>query len=128
MTENQPANWYPDPSSPGMERWWDGEQWSDRVRPAANPGAAWGSSDLPPPNHLAVAILTTLFCCLPFGVVAIVKASQVNSLWQAGQHDAARQASDEAKKWAWVSFFVALGFAVLWFVLALGAGLGSGPS
>jgi uncharacterized protein YqgC (DUF456 family) len=34
--------------------------------------------------------LTTLFCCLPLGIVSIVKASQVSGLW----------ASDEAKKWA----------------------------
>ena len=25
------------------------------------------------PNHLVWAILSTLFCCLPFGIVSIVK-------------------------------------------------------
>jgi hypothetical protein len=31
------------------------------------------------PNHLVWAILTTIFCCLPFGIVAIVYAAQVNT-------------------------------------------------
>lgn len=25
--------WYPDPATPGTERWWDGSAWSDRTRP-----------------------------------------------------------------------------------------------
>ncbi len=31
------------------------------------------------PNYLVFAILTTVFCCLPAGVVSIVYAAQVNS-------------------------------------------------
>ena len=31
------------------------------------------------PNYLVQAILVTLCCCLPFGIVAIVYAAQVNS-------------------------------------------------
>ena len=30
------------------------------------------------PNYLVPAILTTVFCCLPFGIVSIVYAAQVN--------------------------------------------------
>ena len=33
-----------------------------------------------PSSHLALAILVTIFCCLPFGIVSIVKASQVSGL------------------------------------------------
>ncbi|MDR0416441.1 MAG: DUF2510 domain-containing protein [Propionibacteriaceae bacterium] len=32
-----PANWYPDPDAPGVERWWDGQQWTAHTRPAAPP-------------------------------------------------------------------------------------------
>src|SRR5690242_9892722 len=38
----------------------------------------------PPPNHLVWSILTTLFCCLPLGIVSIIFAAQVNGKWQAG--------------------------------------------
>lgn len=48
---------------------------------------------------MAKAILTTLFCCLPFGIVAIVKASKVDSLLAAGLRDEAIQASKEADNW-----------------------------
>ena len=30
-----------------------------------------------PDNYLALAIISTIFCCLPFGVVSIVYATQV---------------------------------------------------
>jgi hypothetical protein len=44
--------WYPDPSGqPGLLRWWDGLQWTDRAQqaqpsplPAPSPAAASGSS------------------------------------------------------------------------------------
>jgi hypothetical protein len=63
------------------------------------PPGGYGAPPDPPDNHLVAAILTTLFCCLPFGIVAIVKSSQVNSKWAAGDYQGAMMASDEAKTW-----------------------------
>lgn len=60
------------------------------------------------PNHLVWAILVTIFCCLPFGIVSIVYAAQVNSFVADGRFDSARQASDSAKMWAWIAFAVGL--------------------
>ena len=51
------------------------------------------------PNHLVWAILATLFCCLPFGVVAIVYSSQISSHLNAGNFDAAMQSSNKARNW-----------------------------
>lgn len=56
------------------------------------------------PNYLVQAILVTLFCCLPFGVVAIIQAAQVNSKLQAGDVAGARISSESAKKWCWIGF------------------------
>ena len=51
-------------------------------------------------SHLVFAILTTLCCCLPFGVVSIVYAAQVSTMVNCGNIAAAQQASDKAFKWA----------------------------
>lgn len=51
------------------------------------------------PNHLVWAILATLFCCLPFGIVAIIYSSQVSSHLAAGNYEAALQSSSTARKW-----------------------------
>lgn len=50
-------------------------------------------------NHLVWAILATLFCCLPFGVVAIIYSSQVSGHISAGNYDAAVQSSNKARGW-----------------------------
>jgi Interferon-induced transmembrane protein len=60
----------------------------------------------PPNNYLVWAILTTLFCCLPLGIVSIVKSTQVSGLWAQGQHAEAQKAADDAKKWAMWSAIV----------------------
>ncbi len=73
---------------------------------------------MPPPNYLVWAILTTVLCCLPPGIVSIVFASQVNSKWAAGDYDGAYRASKNAKIWAWVSFGVAILSLIIWFSLA----------
>ena len=55
------------------------------------------------PNHLVGAILATLFCCLPFGIVAIVYASGVNGKIAAGDIAGAEAASKKASTWINVS-------------------------
>ena len=79
-------------------------------------------------NNMVWAILTTLFCCLPFGIVAIVKASQVNSKLAMGDYAGAVESSKQAKTWCIVSLVVGLvvGFLYLIFVVGLAAVAGSG--
>lgn len=73
-----------------------------------------GRGDGEVPNYLTQAVLVTLLCCLPFGIVAIVKASQVNTLLAAGKYDEAVKASEDAKKWCWISFVLGLIGAPIW--------------
>lgn len=57
----------------------------------------------PPPmpdNYLALAIISTIFCCLPFGVVSIVYATQVESLYLQSRYEEAVDKSNKAFKWA----------------------------
>jgi uncharacterized membrane protein YvbJ len=65
------------------------------------------------PNYLVWAILSTLFCCLPFGIVSIVFAAQVNDKLTAGDTLGAIESSNKAKMWAWISFGVGAGVTVL---------------
>ena len=67
------------------------------------------------PNHLVWAILATLFCCQPTGIVAIVYAAQVDSKLSAGDYQGALESSQNAKTWAWISFIpiaVMIGFGI----------------
>lgn len=68
-------------------------------------------------NYLVFAILTTILCCLPTGIPAIVFAAQVNSKLQAGDLAGAKSASNNAKLWCWISFGIGLGCGVLWLML-----------
>ena len=76
----------------------------------------------PPDNYLALAILSTLFCCLPLGVVSIVYSARVNSLWTMGHYDAAKATARKAKKWALASVIATVALVVLYvlFVLVFG--------
>lgn len=78
----------------------------------------------PPDNNLVWAILATVLCCLPLGIVAIIKSTKVKELWMAGDHAGAQKAANDAKKysmWAagaaalvwvlYILFFVVIGVA-----------------
>lgn len=70
----------------------------------------------PPKNWLVEAILVTIFCCLPFGIVGIVNAAQVNSRIAAGDYLGAESASREAGKWTKIGFFIGIAGVVLYII------------
>lgn len=78
-----------------------------------------------PKTWLAESILATLFCCLPFGIAGIVNASKVESRFNSGDVDGAIRASDEAKKWTMISFWIGVGVTVL-YIIAFAADSSSG--
>ena len=69
------------------------------------------------PNNLVWAILTTLFCCLPLGIVSIVFASKVDGLRAAGDIAGAWEASRKAKTWAIWSALSGPVLILIWFML-----------
>ncbi|MBL8786164.1 MAG: CD225/dispanin family protein [Deltaproteobacteria bacterium] len=73
--------------------------------------------ELPPDSGLVWAILTTLFCFLPFGVVAIVKATSADSNWRAGLRDQAHEAAQSAKNWSIASAVTGLVILLLYVAL-----------
>jgi uncharacterized membrane protein YozB (DUF420 family) len=69
-----------------------------------------GVQGAPPPNYLVWAILSTVLCFLPLGVVSIVFSTQVNTKWAMGDVAGAQIASEKAKKFAMWS-------AIIWAIL-----------
>lgn len=61
-----------------------------------------------PATYLVLSIIVTILCCLPFGIIGIIYASKVDSCWNAGNFDEARENSRKAKTWALVG--LVLGF------------------
>lgn len=78
----------------------------------------------PPDNNLVWAILCTVFCCLPLGIVSIIYASKVKERWAQGDYQGAQEAADDAKKWAiWgAASAVILGILYVLFVVVIGIG------
>lgn len=75
-----------------------------------------------PDNYLVWSILVTLFCCLPFGIVAIVKSTQVNGLWAQGQYAEAQAAAASAKKFVtWGAIAGVIVGVIYGILIAIGA-------
>jgi ABC-type Fe3+ transport system permease subunit len=104
--QGQQPGWQGQPQQPG----WQGQQ----------PG--W-QGQREPDNYLVWAILCTVLCCLPLGIVSIVYSTKVSGLWSQGRYAEAQAAADNAKKWAIISAVVgavvALIAVILWVGLAL---------
>lgn len=67
-------------------------------------------------NYMPWAIVVTIFCCLPFGIVSIIKCAKENSLLNSGHYTDAIHASWKAKHWVWLAFYI----GILWnFVLGI---------
>ena len=69
-----------------------------------------------PDNYLVWAILSTLLCCMPFGIVAIVKATQVDTNCAQVNQAEAIEAANAAKKWTIVS---AVSSVAVWSIYVL---------
>lgn len=72
-----------------------------------------------PSSYLALAIITTILCCLPTGIVSIIYASKVNGLYEDGKYHEAQNASKNAKTWGLISIAVSF-LVVILYVLIFG--------
>jgi predicted secreted protein len=73
------------------------------------------------PNYMVQAVLVTLFCCLPLGIVGIFKANTINKKIRAGDIAGALADSKSNRTLLWVGFFVGLVIGVLYFFRTLAA-------
>ena len=92
---------------------------SYQPQPGYGPQQPYGAQPPMPDTYMVWAILATLLCCLPFGIVSIVKASQVSSLYNQGRYQEAVAASEAAKKWAIWSAVAGVVLSIIGFFLGL---------
>ena len=86
---------------------------ASRVNYDPKHNAAFGAATRPK-TYLMEAIVATLLCCLPFGIVAIVYAAQVDSMFNAGDYQGAQKASHSAKTWYHVALISGLVVGVVY--------------
>lgn len=67
-----------------------------------------GAPDMPPmpSSYLVWAVVMTVLCCLPAGVVALIYSSRVSSRYYANDYEGARRSSELAQIWIIISFVV----------------------
>lgn len=89
------------------------------------PQYGYGNMPPRPDNNLVWAILCTVLCCLPLGIVSIIKASSVNNLYDRGDYAGAEAAAKSAKSWAmWGAILAVIG-VVLYVLLVVVIGVGA---
>lgn len=94
-------------------------------QPYYQPNYAQGQRPPKPDNYLIWAILSTLFCCLPLGVVSIVYSSKVDGQYNAGDFVGAQDSADKAKKfamWSAISAGILIAIYIIVVVIAVAAG------
>lgn len=67
--------------------------------------------------YLILSIISTLCCCLPFGVVGIVFSAKINSAMMAGNLEEAQNNAKMARIWIIVSFAIGLLTWLIYMVL-----------
>ncbi len=75
-----------------------------------------------PSNNLLWAILSTLFCCLPLGIMSIISAAKVDGLYNEGKFSEARFESSKALKYAKNAFLVVLIISAIYFLFNVCSG------
>jgi hypothetical protein len=61
-----------------------------------------------PNDHMALSILTCLFCFWPTAIVALIYSCEVNDRYNAGDHVGAMESSRKASQWGKISFLIGL--------------------
>lgn len=76
--------------------------------------------------YLVLSIITTLCCCLPFGIVGIVYSTKINSAVNGRDWEGAQKAAKTAKIWIIASAIVGFIVEVIYVVMIYAGIAGSG--
>ena len=73
-----------------------------------NTQPAEGATEPCPPTNLVWAIITTVLCCLPAGIVAIIYAMKVTNKYREGDIEGAKRASEVGAWWCIASIILGI--------------------
>ncbi len=111
QTSNRPPQYGNGSYDPYAASFSSGQPQEPRLAPGMN-----NSSYVPPrpDNYLAWSIVVTVMCCIPFGIVAIIKSCEVNTAYDQGRYEQAEKSSNAAKNWILVSVITGLLTCAVW--------------
>ena len=95
----------------------------ERSDPFASPPPPYYGSPTHIDNNLIWAILATICCCVPTGIVAIVYAAQVNGKLAAGDAVTAQRYANNARLWAIISAVLGAVVAVIYLLTSIVGGV-----
>ncbi|MDR0758052.1 MAG: CD225/dispanin family protein [Tannerella sp.] len=103
-----------------------------QAAPAYSQRSPLGGANVPPPmpeNYLVWAILTTMFCCWPVGIFAIINSTKVSSAYIAGDYEGAQKASENAKNlaiWTAIAGGIVGVIVIIIYAIVIAVGISSG--
>ncbi|XP_063971472.1 proline rich transmembrane protein 1B-like isoform X1 [Lytechinus pictus] len=59
-----------------------------------------------PNDYFGFALFVTICCCLPFGIVGLIKSSEVKNRAAGGDYNGATISSSEARRWSWAGCII----------------------
>ncbi len=69
-----------------------------------------------PGSNMVLAVLSTLFCCLPTGIYAIICASQVDGLYRRGDYAGAVSKANSARNWSIIGAVASVVISILYLI------------
>lgn len=85
----------------------------------ASPNAGFAGASQTVNNQMVKAILVTVLCCLPFGIVAIIKSSEVNGKLAVGDIVGAQMSASSSSDWSNMAIIFGLIFGIFYFFILM---------
>lgn len=113
-----------------------GELLNSNPQQAAQQGPVYTAPGPEPPmqkipdykvQSILLIVFSVVLCCvtrltiiaLPFAIAALVNSNKVSAHIQAGNYDLALAASNDTKKWCWVSFIILIAAIVIGIIASI---------